>query len=754
MAHRCAQCVSSHVWAAGGQRHQEQRGQLVGHQARQDAGRGQPDIKNQLQKRDTVRYRLKPWCKHWINLLVLTVSAYCCCCVRRAAAAQVAAVAVTMACARSFARERNWHKRADFTVANPMATNAANPCTLWLVDLQDDAKDDVFALTMSSRLLFNASPTKLGSGCIMTAARKLASAELEECAISERMGSSNHMLEGICRAITNPGEYQLDAVWASWTLVVYLTCHPEGRVLLRDTALTDVDYQTAQAFEMYGRAEITRRARLEAQQQQNPVGGRKRKSPSGPRVEGCTTGDHADPPGEFMDVVDQIAEEEQRTLATKRKRGAKGCASASTSDSSGMLQWWYGALRCDNSSVLKSLIAHSKQAARDAATATLEKQVEGSSSVASNVIIRGISEQNAEASAKALVPFVGRRPTEIPALLAWNWNGKQYRGMSRTEGEGRTTTLHACYMASSTLQPRFETKMRIAWSVASMQYAPKTESCTILPSLLERLQGVVRMAERGKRGEMVASRMVAMVLNEAESPRLTALSGVTRSTLSMAIKLSVHESQVHIGDHLGAQLDQMAVSKAESNASGSSSIPVLLASEQDPSTRREPLCSPATRLALGIALNEELRIWMAGKSRKNDPCKVMLGIATAAEKMRDAPAIIAAEPPPLLTIVDFGLELLPRGREQLYAHDSESARDVTSYPDVDFGLALHVCGDGATRVPEMLHGLLSECRSSSEFVRQARASVWAAMSQASYICKSLRSPTGSGVRHPPSSNNL
>ena len=33
-----------------------------------------------------------------------------------------------------------------------------------------------------------------------------------------------------------------------------------------------------------------------------------------------------------------------------------------------MLQWWYGALRCDNSSVLKSLIAHSKQAAREAAS--------------------------------------------------------------------------------------------------------------------------------------------------------------------------------------------------------------------------------------------------------------------------------------------------------------------------------------------------------------------------------------------------
>ena len=271
---------------------------------------------------------------------MLTVSAYCCCCVRRAAAAQVAAVAVTMACARATAREQHWNRNVDFAVANHMATNAANATTLWRMEIEGDAWDEVFALTMSSRLIFNASPTKLGSGCVLSAARKLARAELDECAISERMGSSNHMLEGVCRAITSPGEYQLDAVWASWTLVVYLTCHPEGRVLLRDTALTDVDYQTAQAFEMYGRAEITRRARLEAQQQSS-VSGRKRKLSSGPREEGCATDikQEVAAPTEAMDVVDEMAEEEQRTLATKRKRGAKGCASASTSDSSGMLQW-------------------------------------------------------------------------------------------------------------------------------------------------------------------------------------------------------------------------------------------------------------------------------------------------------------------------------------------------------------------------------------------------------------------------------
>lgn len=251
--------------------------------------------------------------------------------IAQAAAAQVAAVAMSMALARREARVRAGEK---YMVANPMATNSANPCVLWCASV-NTGLETLFPITMSSRLVFNSAPTKMGAGCVLHVARVLAHRELDECAISERVGSSNFMLTGICRAISSPGEYALDAVWASWVLVVYLCCHPEGRVLLRDTGLTDVDYQTSTAFEAYGRAEITRRARLEAQQQS--LAGRKRqKAESGPRNEGK----EEEAQGERkLSVVEQVAMEERKTLATKRKRGAKGCASASTSDSSGMMQW-------------------------------------------------------------------------------------------------------------------------------------------------------------------------------------------------------------------------------------------------------------------------------------------------------------------------------------------------------------------------------------------------------------------------------
>ena len=623
-----------------------------------------------------------------------------------------------------------------FQIANPMGTNTADPTNLWQVmhrPANVSKTADIFAITMSSRLIMNALPTKLGSGCVMQVARQLALQELDTNAISERMGSSNFMLDGICKAITSPGEYQLDAVWASWVLVVYLCCHPEGRVLLRGTALTDVDYQTATAFEAYGRAEITRRTRLEQQQQ---TSGRKRRSPeppatpaSGPSNEGA--GSAAE---DLPDVVmNELEAEEQRVLGTKKKRGQKGCASASTSDSAGMLTWWFHALRCDNASVLLSLVAHSKQAAKDAACQTLEKQAEGATSVSQNVVIRGISEQNAEASAKALVPFVGRKAMEMPALMLWKWNGRSYRGITRIHNEAQSTTMHACVLASQVMQPLKETRLAVAWSVASIQFAPKTEECNNLPSILERLRGAVRQREQGKRGEMVASRVEAMTLGEAESPRPTQLSGITRSTLSMEIILSTSQSEVTIGESLGKELANLSAVRVCQTGG----MPILQNIEQDPTTRREPLCTPATRLALGIALNEELRTWMMGKSRKGDPCKVALGTMTSQERSQNVPSIVNSEPPPLLTIVDINLELTDQGAEDLYswgenAHRHLPYEEAKVACDIEFGLALHVCGDSAVRVPEMLRVLRKELNE-VDFVAQARATLWAAMSQASYL---------------------
>ena len=133
------------------------------------------------------------------------------------------------------------------------------------------------------------------------------------------------------------------------------------------------------------------------------------------------------------------------------------------------------------------MIACSKQAAKRAAAATLDRQVNGDSGVSENLIIKTISEQNAVTSAQALVSFVGRREAETPRLLAWVVNGKEFRGMTRTKDDARSTSIHACTIAPEELQPAHGTA-RIAWSRACMHFAPRNDEHTVLPSILEKMK--------------------------------------------------------------------------------------------------------------------------------------------------------------------------------------------------------------------------------------------------------------------------
>ncbi len=274
--------------------------------------------------------------------------------------------------------------------------------------------------------------------------------------------------------------------------------------------------------------------------------------------------------------------------------------------------------------------------------------------------------------------------------------------------------------------------MRIAWSMASMQFAPRSDNCDTLPGILERLHGATHMAESGKRGVVMASRVSANTLNEAEPPRTTALSGVTRSTLSMSTRIAVHTSQFQAGLELGDQIKNLELPATHARPFSSMTPQLLVYSQADAKLRTEPMCTPSTRLAIGIGINEEVRGWMVGKTRKNDPCKVVLGVSSQQERARDAPTILNAEPPPLLTIVDFDIEIVDKAVEHRRGHcDKSNVPNVS--PDVQCGMALHVCGDGCVRVPEMLVALRNELSDDPEFVRQARGTVWAAVSQASFI---------------------
>jgi len=342
--------------------------------------------------------------------------------VGQAAATQCVNVSLAISVAEAQLRE------AGVDVRNPLATNGVDPCLFaehQLLKSQDDDDDDFVGVVTTAQLVYNANPCKLGTESIRSAAKKLAALEISREAISERMASANYMLTAMCRSVS--GGYEIDeranvpnpamadylsahcgailvlpqACWASFVLIVYLCSDPRGRPLLRDTHLTDLDVQTACAFEAYGRGEVTRRARLRAQQEdearktaekaakkRRKQGGAGEAGPSSAppplepsaEAEGSDSdeweeavafgGGHPPPPPIEDDAASIVNDEEfdsgdepdlaaaaavdepmsndwlstsatadQKVLATKRKRASKGYANASTSDSHGILVW-------------------------------------------------------------------------------------------------------------------------------------------------------------------------------------------------------------------------------------------------------------------------------------------------------------------------------------------------------------------------------------------------------------------------------
>lgn len=244
-------------------------------------------------------------------------------------------------------------------VRNPLATNAIDPC-LFAGVFDNQCGDELVGVVSTTQLVHNANPTKLGHDCILSAAKRLARLELTQEAISERMASANNMLTAMCRSVG--GGFEIDAAWAAIVLVVYLCSDPRGRPLLREyTALTDLDIQTACAFEAYGRGEVTRRARLTqeretADKEAGTIGKRSRvearqdrqveiDEATGIVIEDDTSSivNDAEEMVDALDALDALAEDsarqDKKALATKRKRASKGNASASTADAHGILTW-------------------------------------------------------------------------------------------------------------------------------------------------------------------------------------------------------------------------------------------------------------------------------------------------------------------------------------------------------------------------------------------------------------------------------
>lgn len=642
-------------------------------------------------------------------------------------------------------------RKKGVAVCEPMATNETNAAAMVLA--YSGEEDAEFVTSASSRLMFNAAPSKMSSACVMTVSKKLAQAELDDYFISEKMGYNNQQLSGICRAITKPGEYDQDAVWSSWFLIVYLMSDPRGRIqILTNEKLTDVDYHTAIAMENYGRAELTRRARLRKQRLDSKKS-KKAKTSERPVSPASSTGLSEAFAGTSLEEEEEIGEEDaellslsekvekaeeelvaadDKVIATKRRRSGKGQASASSSDANGLLEWWWRALRNPDKSVLLTLVAWSRPIVCNASVMTLERQVGKGSAVANNDVIRHIAANAAMRSAEAIVPLVGRRKDEIPSIKVMDVfrrdkNGAmQHRrcaGFNRVKEQERTTLLMACKIKKN-LQPAASTFIVISHVEFTSKLKPAlNEASGKCPNVLERIEHMSWLMNKSGASDLRREQQLGIhrtwIASESSRPGGSEVTGMTRSVLSMCMWMAVCDKNHEITELLVQEFENAKVEEGMETSVFPQSV--VVASSQDEDFRQEPFCSGNSPLVSGVCSNETLRVWMHGRSRRGDVCKLPVTRWTSEAANRDAPAIVNTEPLPLLTITDFKLEC--DGKT-----DPVRIPGNSRFKHHRFCAALNVCGEGVVRVPEIVLKMDSE-----KDVMLIRSMILVSMSQASYI---------------------
>ena len=99
-------------------------------------------------------------------------------------------------------------------------------------------------------------PSRLRPGGLLDEAQRLAEAELDETRrlISTTFGRQSAALDRLCSSVLERGPF--DPFWAAVVLLNYAVSHPRGRALVE---IDDVGCKLAEALEIYGRSEDTRR---------------------------------------------------------------------------------------------------------------------------------------------------------------------------------------------------------------------------------------------------------------------------------------------------------------------------------------------------------------------------------------------------------------------------------------------------------------------------------------------------------------
>ena len=648
-------------------------------------------------------------------------------------------------------------------VLNPMGTTAIDPCSLLFASASEYEQlfqDAVYLpVTATTELIYNSAPTKLGTSCIRAAATELARRELSEHLISRTM-YFNHMLTSICRSVG--GGYEIDSIWASIVLVVFLSYDPRGRRLLAASKLTDMDLQTAFILECYGRSEITRRVRLLDQQSRevNGKAGKKgsKRAKSTKSTNGNTSTADAEDHGQdqdddhdhdhdehddrphisgFKEMMAENEEEDAKTLGTKRRRSNKSLGSSSTCDSCLLIDWWFRALRSNQAAVLETMLASSRDTARQAAKSSLKRQAGENEDIAENKKLNGISMTTAVKSCEELVRLVHQplRNTPMVVCARTKWHPVPVISTVKIPGSSNQTAIYACSVAMKDLQPCSKSAI-VVLHASGMQEMMVRSGGNVLPCILERYSRIAEIrsdssnAESG-RGRRILSSIETFISEETKRPILATYAGMTRSFINIKMTVpitnSMQTSATCLSQEMSALYQKHKTSDSDhvlqigtscsivNGASNGSYIrpPVaVLATSQDDSRRIEPLCTPCSRLAIGVRINELVKRWMTDRTRKNGIAVMVAGLHDPEDIPKDLGIIMDSEPVPMAIIVDFKMRV----------PDSINPAEQT-FGTV--GASLNVCLDGAIRAPELIF--------KTDELFERRALIIAASSQSSYI---------------------
>jgi hypothetical protein len=671
-----------------------------------------------------------------------------------------------------------------------------------------------FILTSTSLMLPNAVKPRLAEHSLFECMHKLAQSELADQHISCAIRQEGNSLQRICRRVC---AHEFDSgcnIWAAFALLSYLSNEPMGRSMLRSQHVNDLDSAVAEAFLSYGRAEVTRRSRLnETQLAQaasidepipvNPAPStsyetemmkaadnvmeadvesilnetvapedddepsvaseetvvlpkqrQPNKTTSGGGAASRTASRAAAPP--YSRALDGSGLEQRSVLSLKRKRTtiASSCTSL-------ILDYWAAALDSSHSHILLMLIASKTSAAAQAAEKTLSAQGQSSE----NTMLDEVSKRSAVDSAKALRQLV--RQDDPPRILTWrakasagNNNNKPsmvYVGLARSLADLKDTCTMAVRMpvhapgvlppavhhldhhlegSSSSSPGRRVRHTSVAW-VSAVHLDPEGSQPAPLTGVMETYRKVATWARSGGRADILKNRVLDS-LKGCTSP--FSVSGVARSVVTVDARLVCSASTVEAGKTLSARLvDALNRAVDASGAQTHHEYPLEVATvlSVEPLVDKRagddehrghsnhfklPLSTPSCNLALGMQVNEFVRVLHKGKVHRGDPCRAFFGMELSQGEVSDSEMSFADKPGSLLTLVD--LKIQP---------DEQSAPPERIPRRLDAVLlsapvSMTLAGDSAMRVAECVRLLVKHAQPA-----QARAVLLASCTTASHL---------------------